>query len=352
VCNCPWFWSGANGCRTAWPGEWQPWLALLGGEFGSEWRRRDAFFIDGRWWRRLAYLIKICTWQVPRAGLSRSVPSLGRCRSPAVLELLPLLVGRRRACGCVKKREVSWGIAHFFLFPSSLPAWCCCLTICPVHRGSGPRCRAIRRTRMPQTPVPPRRQATTLVRIPIRSRWWAKRARVCSVSRLSPLNFAWLTGSSSFSVSSSSPTSMAWMVRFGIPIRYVASSFQRRDTLMLTFFYLQPYATASYKTHSLLATVNVLRSVIAAAAQVLYLCPDSHSRLPSAKIPSQPRRKLQTSLEDWNWSLSRSCSMSSVYTAPDFAVCNLHKLTRAQERLSRRSRTTWSPLRLVQCCTR
>ena len=33
---------------------------------------------------------------------------------------------------------------------------------------------------------------------------------------------------------------------------------------------LQPLATASYNEHSLLATVNVLRAVIAAAAQVRF----------------------------------------------------------------------------------
>lgn len=36
---------------------------------------------------------------------------------------------------------------------------------------------------------------------------------------------------------------------------------------MLSNSYVQTYATASYSSHSLLATVNVLRAVIAAAAQ-------------------------------------------------------------------------------------
>lgn len=43
---------------------------------------------------------------------------------------------------------------------------------------------------------------------------------------------------------------------------------KHHDDLCSSF--LQPYATASYGQHSLLATVNVLRSVIAAAAQVRY----------------------------------------------------------------------------------
>ena len=44
----------------------------------------------------------------------------------------------------------------------------------------------------------------------------------------------------------------------------VAYAYGLDGTLRYTY---QPYATASFSTHSLLATVNVLRAVIAAAAQ-------------------------------------------------------------------------------------
>jgi SIT family siderophore-iron:H+ symporter-like MFS transporter len=44
----------------------------------------------------------------------------------------------------------------------------------------------------------------------------------------------------------------------------IAYAYGLDGTLRYTY---QPYATASYSTHSTLATINVLRSVIAAAAQ-------------------------------------------------------------------------------------
>lgn len=63
---------------------------------------------------------------------------------------------------------------------------------------------------------------------------------------------------------------MAWITRFGRHIRYLAASSISQPRLERIADFAstsQPLATAEYQQHSLISTINVLRAVIAAAAQ-------------------------------------------------------------------------------------
>lgn len=64
---------------------------------------------------------------------------------------------------------------------------------------------------------------------------------------------------------------MAWITRFGRRIRYLAASpvldAPGSNALLILVSIPQPLATAEYQQHSLISTINVLRAVIAAAAQ-------------------------------------------------------------------------------------